>query len=55
MTTRIKFRRDTASNWTASNPILAEGEPGLETDTHKLKYGNGTSTWTVLALSLIHI
>lgn len=51
MTTRIKFRRDTASNWTASNPILAEGEPGLETDTHKLKYGNGTSTWTVLAYS----
>lgn len=48
MTTRIKLRRDTAANWTSSNPILAEGEPGLETDTRKLKYGNGTSTWTVL-------
>jgi len=48
MTTRIKFRRDTSGNWTASDPILADGEPGLETDTRKLKYGNGTSTWTVL-------
>lgn len=48
MTTRIKLRRDTAANWTASNPILAAGEPGLETDTRKLKYGNGTSTWATL-------
>jgi hypothetical protein len=51
MTTRIKLRRDTAANWTASDPILADGEPGLETDTRKLKYGNGTSTWTVLEYS----
>jgi hypothetical protein len=48
MTTRIKFRRDTSGNWTSADPILADGEPGLETDTRKLKYGNGTSTWTVL-------
>ena len=51
MTTRIKLRRDTAANWTSSNPILAAGEPGLETDTRKLKYGNGTSTWAVLVYS----
>ena len=48
MTTRIKLRRDTAANWTASNPILAAGEPGLETDTGKTKYGDGATTWISL-------
>ena len=37
MTTRIKLRRDTAANWTTEDPILAEGEPGLETDTGRIK------------------
>jgi hypothetical protein len=46
--TVIKFRRDTAANWTSTNPILAAGEVGLETDTGLVKYGNGTSTWTAL-------
>ena len=48
MTTRIKLRRDTAANWTTSNPILAAGEPGLETDTGKIKYGDGVTRWNVL-------
>jgi hypothetical protein len=51
MTTRIKLRRDTAANWAEANPILAAGEPGLELDTGKVKYGNGTSTWTSLDYS----
>lgn len=45
MTTRIKLRRDTAANWLSANPILAAGEPGLETDTGKVKYGDGISRW----------
>ena len=49
MTTRIKLRRDTAANWTLNNPILAAGEPGLETDTNKTKFGNGSSAWNDLA------
>jgi len=49
MTTRIKLRRDTAANWTANNPILAAGEPGLEIDTTKIKYGDGITEWTSLA------
>ena len=48
MTTRIKLRRDTAANWFDANPILAAGEPGLETDTGKIKYGDGVSHWNVL-------
>lgn len=49
--TVIKNRRDTAANWTSTNPVLAAGEMGLETDTSKFKFGNGTSTWTALAYS----
>ena len=48
MTTRIKLRRDTAFNWTSSNPILAAGEPGLETDTGKIKYGDGVTAYNLL-------
>lgn len=48
MTTRIKFRRDTAANWTAENPVLALGEPGFEQDTNKLKIGDGETAWSGL-------
>jgi len=48
MATRIQVRRDTAANWTAANPTLAEGELGLELDTLKFKAGNGTSDWKTL-------
>jgi hypothetical protein len=51
MTTRIKLRRDTATNWTTTDPILAAGEPGLETDTGNIKYGDGTSRWNALDYS----
>jgi len=44
----IQLRRDTASNWTSSNPTLAQGEMGIETDTIKLKIGDGTTAWTSL-------
>lgn len=47
--TKIQVRRDTASNWTSVNPILASGEFGYETDTQKLKFGNGSTAWTGLA------
>jgi len=46
---QIRWRRDTAANWTANNPTLAQGEPGFETDTRKYKVGNGSSSWTSLA------
>ena len=45
MTTRIKLRRDTVANWISSNPILSGGEPGLETDTGRIKYGDGITPW----------
>jgi Major tropism determinant N-terminal domain len=48
MVTRIQLRRDTAANWTSTNPILDQGEPGYETDTGNIKYGNGSSRWSAL-------
>lgn len=47
--TPIKIRRGTAALWTSTNPILALGEMGFETDTLKIKFGDGTSGWTALA------
>lgn len=47
--TKIQVRRDTASNWTSTNPTLASGEFGFETDTSKLKIGNGSTLWTALS------
>ena len=45
---RIQFRRDTANNWKGVNPVLAAGEIGIESDTNKFKFGNGTSAWNEL-------
>ena len=39
----------TAANWTSANPTLAEGELGYETDTGKLKAGDGSTAWTSLS------
>jgi hypothetical protein len=44
----IQIRRDTAANWTSANPTLAQGELGVETDTDKIKIGDGSSAWTSL-------
>ena len=50
--TVIKLRRGTATQWTSANPVLAAGEVGLETDTNRTKYGNGTLAWADLAYSV---
>lgn len=46
---RIQLRRGTAAAWTSANPVLALGEPGIETDTGYEKIGDGTSNWNSLA------
>lgn len=46
--TVIQLRNDTSSNWTTNNPTLALGEMGLETDTNKFKFGDGTTAWNSL-------
>jgi hypothetical protein len=46
---RLEVRRDVSSRWTTTNPVLRSGEPGYETDTGKLKIGNGTADWNTLS------
>ena len=48
MAVQIQLRRGTAAAWTSANPTLAQGEFGVETDTYKLKLGDGTTAWTSL-------
>jgi hypothetical protein len=48
MAQKIQFRRGTAAEWTSANPILAEGELGVEIDTQLYKIGNGIDTWVDL-------
>jgi hypothetical protein len=47
--TAIQIKRGTASNWYDKNPVLKNGELGIETDTKKIKLGNGTNQWRSLA------
>jgi hypothetical protein len=47
--TQVQVRRGTAAQWTSANPTLASGEQGFETDTLKLKIGNGSTAWNSLA------
>jgi len=49
----LQLRRDTAANWTSSNPTLAEGEIGVETDTLKFKIGDGSTAWADLDYAAI--
>lgn len=46
--TIIKLRRGTAAAWTSANPTLSAGEMGIETDTQRSKFGDGTTAWTSL-------
>jgi len=45
MAVTIQIRRGTAAEWTSANPVLADGELGLETDTGKIKVGDGIASW----------
>ena len=47
-TVKFQFRRDTAANWTTNDPILSDGEPGVETDTGKMKIGYAGRAWNSL-------
>ena len=45
----IQLRKGTLDQWNSKNTeVLASGEPGFETDTLRLKIGNGTTAWSGL-------
>ena len=47
--TRIQLRNDLAATWNSKNPVLLKGEMGVETDTRKIKIGDGTTAWKALS------
>ena len=49
MADTIQLRGGTAALWTSTNPILANKEVGIETDTRKVKIGNGVTAWNSLS------
>lgn len=46
--TRFKQLSKTSTEWVSLNPTLLEGEIGFESDTNKLKVGNGVDAWNNL-------
>lgn len=47
----LQLRTGSATQWAASTRILAVGEPGVETDTGRIKVGDGTNLWSGLPWS----
>ena len=44
----LQFKRGTAKAFRNADPVLLSGQPGFETDTYKMKVGNGRLRWTEL-------
>jgi hypothetical protein len=45
---RLQLRRDIAANWVLANPVLLAGEFAYESDTKKVKIGDGILRWNDL-------
>jgi hypothetical protein len=52
MSVKIQIRRDTSAQWSSTNPVLAAGEIGYETNTRKMKIGNGSTAWNSLSYAI---
>ena len=55
MAVQIQMRRGVSGDWTTSDPTLAAGEWGLETNTDKFKIGDGSTAWTSLDYSSLGV
>lgn len=47
----LQLRTGSATQWAASTRILAVGEPGVETDSGRIKIGDGANLWSALPWS----
>ena len=45
---RILVRRDTSTNWEATNPALHQGEIGMDLTNKRMKVGDGFNNWVDL-------
>ena len=48
MQARILHRYNEANYWAELNPVLGEGELGIESDTNLCKVGDGKTPWNDL-------
>lgn len=48
----IKFKRALSTEWTEKDPVLSDGEPGIEEDSDKFKIGDGLHKWSELTYYL---
>lgn len=58
----LRPRRGTASQWTSANPVLAEGEIGIEVPSSgvgkglvKMKFGDGSTAWKNLPYAVTNV
>jgi hypothetical protein len=47
---RLLFRKGTAAQWAAANPVLLNGEPAWETDTGYFRIGDGVTAYASLPI-----
>ena len=52
MAKRIQLRRDLRANWQAINPVLAQGEIGIDLDSTNFKIGDGIKRWNELTYTV---
>lgn len=48
---KIITRRDTSANWESNNPILSNGELGVDITNRTMKIGDGVTPWKALKVS----
>lgn len=53
MSSKIQMRRAGTSQWLAVDPVLAQGEIGIDNDNKGMKIGDGTNIWTDLPWHLL--
>ena len=49
MANRIQLRRGGSQEWRNANPVLAQGEIGIDLDSGRIKIGDGSTAWNSLA------
>ena len=48
MATQIQLRRGTSAEWAAANPVLAQGEVGIDLTLGEMRLGDGVTAWAGL-------
>ena len=48
MATQIQLRRGTSAEWASTNPVLAQGEVGIDLTLGEMRLGDGVTAWAGL-------